>query len=381
MTVGWILEGDRDRFLEARDPTPSPAVIAQTFQCPFCKDSFVHPDQLNTHLQIHVVRRPFILIDGVQPGGEDVFRLGRTTPSVEAFNCTEIAFGVDGRQVRPSSAAALAKRLASTTRATFSLRLVNVGEGLTQPVIQEYRLRVSAPDEASLSKVDQLFIATLGTANVTLDAVDGFYEVTRNGAAAEYAEALGDYVRAVLLKDGDRRTGVSTTLHHYHDIDRRALNVLRIFERPLARLLCALMRFGLNDFSQWAVPSGFADLDQAFAQLGPLSKASETEIAAVPSRRLRRHAHVFVCPVDVGTDTVTRLSRQAAQLSRWGAAAEEQFRVLGEQANLDSYDRAKIWALWALAALRLRALTSAQTALSLLDGDPTFGEWAGSRLQ
>jgi len=381
MTVGWILEGDRDRFLSARDPTPAPAPVVPSFQCPFCKDTFSERKHLNAHAQVfHVVKRPFLLIAGVEPGAEDVIRQGVSSLSLETFNCTEVAAGFNGEPVQPIRPALLARRLRSLRKATVRLWLLNSKEDLIQPVAQEYRLRFLAPDEVSLSKVDELFLAELGVEEVDLDKVALFYEATRDGVAAEYAEALADYVRAVLLKDGDPRTGVSARLHHYHEIQSRALHALQLFERPLAKLLCALIRFGLNDFSQWRKATGFADLDHACFLLGPLAQDDQLRAEDPRSARGRRNNTVFVCPVDVGTDTVTRLAKQTSELSRWGAAAEEQFSALSERASLDSLDSAKIRALWGAVALRLGATTSAERALRLLDGDPTFGNWAARKL-
>ena len=84
--------------------------------------------------------------------------------------------------------------------------------------------------------------------------------------------------------------------------------------------------------------------------------------------------------MDVGTDAVTRLAKEAADLTTWNAAAEERFRTQADQASLDSFDRAKIHALWGSAALRLRALASAERPLRSLDGHPTFGKWANRKL-
>lgn len=381
MTVGWILEGDRERFLSVLDPTPPPGPISPSFQCPFCKNSFSDREQLSSHVQqLHVVKRPFVLIAGAEPGAEDVIRPRAAAPLVEVFYCAELAAGFDGEPVRPICATTLAQRLAGIRRGTVHLRLTNASDGLVQPVVQEYRLRVLAPDEESLADIDRLFLERLGHGGVDLEKVGLFYEATRDSTAAEYAEALADYVRAVLLKDGDLRTGVSTRLHHYHEIQNRALNVLRAFDRPLAKLLCALMRFGLNDFSRWREATGFADLDHAHRLLGPLAEGNGGPVSGTEQLD-KASTQVFVCPVDIDTDTVARLAKQATELPRWGSAAEEQFVALAERPSLDSFDRAKIRALWAVAALRLRATMSAQRALRLLDGDPTFGGWASSNLQ
>jgi hypothetical protein len=320
------------------------------------------------------------LIAGAEPGVEDVIRVGISPGSLEIFDCTELAVGVDGsalQRVRPQE---LNRQFSKLKKAIVRVRLLNSGNGLVQPVIQEYRFKILVPDEASLATADQLFLEKLGVDTVDLAAVGSFYESSRDGLAAEYAEALADYVRAVLLKDGDPRTGVSTRLHHYHEIQSRALNILQSFNRPLAKLLCAVIRFNLNDFGHWQVPTAFADLDHAYSILGPLARPELRQSASWKSPSLNLKTQVFVCPVDVGTDTVTRLAKQSAELPRLGSAAEERFRALAEQTSVDSLDRAKIRALWGVTALGLGATPSANRALRLLDGDPTFGAWAAAKL-
>jgi hypothetical protein len=144
--------------------------------------------------------------------------------------------------------------------------------------------------------------------------------------------------------------------------------------------LSALIRFGLNDFSRWREASGFRDLDHAYSILGPLGQDDQTPAVSRSPLEKANSARVFVCPVDLGTDTVTRLAKQATELLRWGSAAEKQFCTLADQASADSFDRAKIRALWAVTAIRLGAAKSAEHATRLLDGDPTFGDWANRNL-
>jgi hypothetical protein len=381
MTVGWIFEGDRDRFLAATElPFQVPPAVP-AYRCPFCKNTFSARKLLSAHLELsHVVKRPFLLMSGAEPGSEDTIRARSVLPSLEIFNCTELLVGIDGEALRRTQRSDLVQTLSRLTRATVQLRLLNAGDGLTAPVTQDYRFRVIVPDHASLTTIDERFVRELGSDGVNLERVGCFYQATRAGASAEYAEALADYVRAVLIKDGDPRTGVSTRLHHNHDVYSRALNTLQSFERPLAKLLSALIRFGLNDFSKWQEATGFEMLDRAYSLLGPLAEFDRAPLMVSQGRSGSASARVFVCPIDVGTDSVTRLANQAADLTRWGAAAEQQFSVLAEQTSISALDRAKIRALWATTALRLNARASAQKALSLLDGDPTFGRWTASEL-
>jgi hypothetical protein len=381
MTVGWIFEGNLERFLAASERVPEQKPAAPSFQCPFCKNSFQARDQLSSHVQtVHTIKRPFILVAGNEPGGDDILRAMVAPKSFEVFNCTALSAGLDGAPLQSVSRDTLCRQLSGLRRATIRIQLVNSGDGLVQPVIQEYRLRVVAPDDASLAQVDKLFISTFGSEDVHLEKVGSFYEVTRDNTASEYAEALADYIRAALIKDGDTHTGISNRLYNYREIQNRALTVLQSFERPIARLVCSLLRFGLNDFSHWQQPSGFARLDEANAILGPLAFNIQARSQEVLGEKEKDQSIRFVCPVDVGTDTVTRLAKQAVQLSRWGLAAEEQFIGIAGQATVDNLDRAKIRALWAITALRLGATDSAERALRLLDGDPTFGIWASHKL-
>ncbi len=381
MTVGWIFEGDRERFLSARERAPDQTPALPSFRCPFCKDSFPDRTQLSVHIHaLHTVERPFILFGGLEPGAEDVVRTVIDSASLEVFNCTELAVGFNGAPPQSVQRDELARQLSRLRRAAVRIRLVNAGDGLVQPVTQEYRLRLIAPDSTSLARADELFISTFGAGEVNLEKVASFYQITRDGWASEYAEALADYVRAALIKDGDKNTGVSSRLHHYREIQNRALSILQVFDRPVARLLSSLIRFGLNDFSHWQDTGGFAKLDEANAILGPLAVGDRTQPREAMTERTTTRDPLFVCPVDIGTDTVTRLAEQMTKLSRWGLAAEEQIIAISDAASVDNLDRAKIRALWAVTALRLDANESAGRALSLLDGDATFGAWAGNKL-
>jgi hypothetical protein len=380
MTIGWKLEGDRDRFLAALDPTPNPKKARPEFLCPFCLQVFGRRDALNSHIQSHATKRPFLLIHGVEPGTEDTIRARIDHGAIDLFDCSTLSAGLDGEPLQDIQPIALSRLLSKIERGTARLKLVNMGDGYSEPVAHEYKLKIFAPNDFALTKIEELFIKEVATDGLNLASLRTFYDKTRDGAAAEYAEALADYVRAVLIKDGDISTGVSARVSHYREIQTRALQTLQEFERPLSKVLCGLIRFGLNDFSRWQEVTSFARLDNAYQMLGPLGLQNAASLTAKTTKATDEKALVFMCPVDVGTDTVTRLAEQAAELSRWGSAAEDRFSVVADKASFDPLDSAKIRALWALSAIRLGALASAQKALQLLDGDPTFGSWAVNNL-
>lgn len=378
MTVGWIFEGDRDRLLAAREKTPNIASIVM-FVCPFCRSNFPTPKQLDDHVhQAHTVKRPFILFSGQEPRADDVLRTSHSPLSIQTFNCDQMRASFDGEMFAGISSNELTKRLRNLQWASIRIELQNSGDRLTQPVVQRYRLTLIAPSDRSLGEVDRRFLDTLGTSDVCMNAVSRFYEMTRDPPISEYAEALGDYVRSVLLKDDDPRTGVSTRLHHHHEVQNKALNVLIMYQRPLAKALCCVLRFNLNDFSQWNEPSGFADLDGAFALLGPLSRPSGD--IRVSMKKKTEGDYSQRIPIDFGTNSIAELAKLSVTMSRWGSDAENHFLALTEKAATDSLDRTKTRAIWASTALRLGANSSARRALQMLDDDPTFGSWANQIL-
>ena len=114
MTVGWIFEGDRDRFFAATELPfqTSPAVPA--YRCPFCKETFGNSRLLSGHLEAaHVVKRPFLLMAGAEPSREDVIRAKSIVPSLEVFNCTKLLVGIDGELLRETQRSELVQTLSN----------------------------------------------------------------------------------------------------------------------------------------------------------------------------------------------------------------------------------------------------------------------------
>src|SRR3981081_4249610 len=108
-----------------------------------------------------LISRSLLLISGLGPGTEETIRKCINPRSLEVFNCTGLLVGFDGEALRPARLAALARQLTGRRRAEFRLKLSKGGGGPIQPVIQEYHLKIVAPDEDSLARVDKLFFSTL----------------------------------------------------------------------------------------------------------------------------------------------------------------------------------------------------------------------------
>lgn len=198
------------------------------------------------------------------------------------------------------------------------------------------------------------------------------------GAAKLYAEALSDYVRGVLIKDQDPSTGIHGTPVDWLDAYKSAVTVLNAVERPLAVLISAIIRFALNDFSQWQNSTEFLALDHSVRILGSLATCREPTLELLP---VQPDQYRGVCPVDAGVSRVIELSSRYSKLDRWSRVDEEEVTGLANLRGMASLDSAKVRALWAWTALRLNAREQAQEPLLLIIGHDCFGNWAKNQLE
>ncbi len=263
--------------------------------------------------------------------------------------------------------------LAACVRSVVRIRLISSQIRGANPVDCEYVLRISAPDPEALAAADDRFLTILGRADPTIADVDRFLAFDSETAAAAYLSGLADYVRGILLKDGDPASGVTGTHHDYRDAFARALHALKDHARPLPQLLCGFMRLNLNDFSAWRRPTGSRRLDAANALLGAI--ADDEQPAVRPSLP---DAGKLICPVDAGLDAVVRACGRLASAPRWSRSVELEAEAVLKQVGIDPLDRSKLLAALAATATRLGAEVDGM--LRELEGDPTFGLWAERNL-
>jgi hypothetical protein len=235
MTCGWQYELDRDAIL-AREPTPGPRLHEELYTCQFCKQSFKSWKQLDAHVTTeHSVRRPMLIIGDREPMRDAHFMHRIAAADVCAIHTTEIVISRDGAAPVLVERGDLGLRLADCVRSVVRVRLINAQSRNVQPVVYEYVLRISAPDPDELAAADDRFLTILGRADPTIADVDRFVTIESESAAAAYLSGLADYVRGILLKDGDPASGVTGTHHDYRNAFARALQALKDHDRPLPR--------------------------------------------------------------------------------------------------------------------------------------------------
>lgn len=382
-TVGWIQEGNIERFLAATTsvPAPSPAK-APRYACPFCHATFEANADLGKHLgSVHVGGRPFVTFGGLEPPSNEVIRNKLSKASIEFFNATTARISFDHGTYLEHQLQEVKRLLADGSDRRIWLRVENKFEAKAAPLRTEYDLQFRVYNPKQLLQIDRLFVSMLGRADPSVSDVDEFLQAAGRVGGDEYASALGDYVLAVLIKDGDDRSGVRPGERVYRRKYNSALRILKDFDRPLSRLISALIRLSSNDFST-AQQTGFAPLDTVNAWLVRLTpKRSIRASTALRSKENDADTRVNVCPVDNGSDAVMRRADQLASLTRWSLDVEEALRSEVGLSSLDPLDRVKLLALWADTAIKHAKPLSAAEPLTLLLGNDCFGRWAESKLQ
>lgn len=377
MTLGWILEGDIERFYEATEPRYVQSLLTQ-LHCPFCSEVFESSRALQDHLHAaHATRRPALLIGGREPARIEVLRCAASDAEVHLLDCEEIQLSVDGGAPQIVTEHELLRLLKLDGARRLGLSLTNSGAGNGNPARKKYDLSVALPSPRDLEAADREFVATFATSSPHIAALEDFARDLRGGPAAEYVEGLVEYVRGLLIKDRDPRTGVRQSRAEWPEAYKRSLHILGGYARPLPNLLCSLIRFALNDFGDPDPRSGFPALDRNAKVFAALSQSRSP---APPMGSLRiRDAH-DVCPVDAGVSRIIELTHRCGALKRWSAQDNSELEMLTSSEVLSTFDRVKAKAVWAWTAMRLGASGSAVEPLRGLLGSDIFGAWAESIL-
>jgi hypothetical protein len=152
----------------------------------------------------------------------------------------------------------------------IELELENRFDRSAEPIRQLYHITIRVPEKRALDDVDRAFVQHLGKAAPDMAQVAGFLDDPRCGGIVSDADALATYVRGVLIKDQDRATGVTLPPAEARELYGDALGRLQSFGRLLPNVICALIRFSMNDFSWSEHPTGVSRLDRTMTLLAPL---------------------------------------------------------------------------------------------------------------
>ncbi|MDR3530178.1 MAG: hypothetical protein P4L90_06460 [Rhodopila sp.] len=380
-TVGWILEGDRDRYFAAVSRAESPRVGPPRVLCPFCSRGFASIAEMLDHLAgSHRGDRPILLVRGQEPPANiwQRYATGLDADDVLLRNCTEAAVSINGESTRTIKPGNVPELLSTQRDSLIELRLGNLFEKSAVPISARYQMLFQVPDRAMLDAVDSAFQKHLAREHVDFGSVDAFLtDRACGGQASGYCEALGSYVRGLLVKDRPAHAAVSLPFAKYRSLYRTAEEALQPFHRPLPVVIRAIVQFALNNFST-PIFTGFGLLDDAVRTLVPLAGLGDLPSAFSSAGGEERR--IDLCPIDDGVSRILDLRRRLAERASWSPAIAEECRQVANAKTLDAPDREKGLVLWANAALKV-SVEAAAEPLRLLLGVYPFGTWASSHLE
>lgn len=375
MTLGWIYEGARDRFF---DSTLEHYAPTSDFACPHCSTRTPTSKDLYDHLYAkHSVSRPFLLIHGREPHSTDQIRAPLTPSDALAFDVEKIEMSIDNGPMKEAKISNFVVAASKAGMRKIVVTLTNFAQsgGSNR---KQYTFDVALPTLEEMLDTERRFVESFGCLHPHLNSIPNFMASTVGNASHGYAYALSEYVRGVLVKDRDPTSGAHGVSSEWPDAYKSALYILKDINRPLAVLICGIIRFALNDFSHWHESTEFAFLDYSARILGSISDGVDPKLEPV---LLRPDRYIEVCPIDAGVSFVLDLAFRYSGLDRWGPIDDDNACAFSDQVQLGPYDRAKVRALWAWTALRLKSFKLADKPLSNLAGHDCFGPWAEKQLQ
>lgn len=376
-TVGWIREGDLDAFYEGTERTPDPGPPKKpSFSCPFCASLYPSQSEFQDHVYAqHRVERPFILLRGHEPSAHAGLQSPVALSEIAVANTSHAKVCLDGAVPKKVTTDKLRKIVAATSQAELKLELVNTTEQKAAPVTTQYGLSFRIAEKADLKRVEEAFREILVSEAITRNSIGSFLADKRTqGPGREYASGLADYCLGILIKERPEGESLTTPFSRYRELYGRALDILKDFPRPLARLITCIIRFSLNNFENSGEHTGYWELDLAIELLSDPSSASLT-------RPLESAARLPVCPIDHGTGRMLELSKHLNTQPRWSPILDDECRALAHSDRLDATDHQKAFAIWAASAWRLGSTDSAMEPLTQIAEIYPFSRWASKYLE
>jgi hypothetical protein len=382
-TVSWIIEKDVERFWEGQ-PVRASDRARPSFDCSLCEKEFSSLEELRSHYSLeHPLALPTLYVCGVPLLRESVIRLALPESDVDLVQCSRCEVQSDGGLWRQWTVSDFRRRFIQETNSTWKVRLFNERSLDQARTKGEYDIRFRIPDDDSLSEVDEHFVHFLALEELRHSDLKRFEAVLPQEAPArEYGSALGDYALGIMLKEGLDTPYAPIGFEEFAIKMRAALEVLRLFNRPVALAVSGGIRFNLNDFRDYGIPTA-ADLEVAlefFRRMAYQPTAGNSIRTSVSkARNILKHA---VCPVD---HVSFRLLAACARLARGDALSISELESLGQMirgaALVSNQDILKINVICAEGYSRLGHSSDALQHIREVQFDPTFKNWAQRRLE
>jgi hypothetical protein len=380
-TLSWIVETVIDRDAEARHVLRAPVPIVVRFPCKACGRSFSSSAELANHVsRAHPLELPSLYLRGQPLLRESVIRTPLQESDVHLVQCTSCRVRADAGRWREYSVTDFRRKLVQYESGTWDVDLIHERTTDGSRADAQYHIRFRIADPAKLDAVDQLFADTLLREGLTHSDLHQFQKgLPSDAAAREYGAALGNYVLGILLKERQVPIRSQLGLEEFAAKMRTALDVLQLFQRPLALAVCSSIRFNLNEFASdltgaaVEVETGFT----FFRSLG-LEESSESEGPNV-ARGHKQTSHTAICPVDQISHRILAVCGRLLAGEQSCSDLEDLLAATNEGA-ISEQDLVKIRVICAEGYLRLGYEADALPHFRAVQYAPVFREWARRHL-
>ncbi|OBQ82988.1 hypothetical protein [Mesorhizobium sp. WSM3873] len=373
MGITWIYEDSQEAVYSNTEKVPPPGGRAPlNFVCPFCDAVYTNFPAMQRHATSqHRLQRPALLWNGYEVGGD---RKIVSHGSFAVTSCTTASIAIDGTAAKSILTSELPTVLDSAVNSVIRVWLENRPDKKMAPAVSAYRLEFRIPDQDSLSSVEAAFRHHVVRSTPTPDTIRIFLEDPRcAGVASEYAAGLYAYVHALMLKERLNNSALFSAYAMHSERFGEALQKLEQVDRKLASMICTIVRLMRNDISG-RVDSAQGNIGIAYAMLrGPMGMASMKGFGSSA-----QNERLF--PVDHGTSRVIALASRLAAAERWSELLEDECRSFSSSDIFPIDDRRKIFAYWAVTALRLGCRKAARYPLQQIANIYPFDQWAADAL-
>ena len=335
--------------------TPQPIV----YRCPHCNYTSLIIEDLRRHrFETHPYNRPILYVKGTELGSTPFRITSCLSPSdINVDRCTYSV--VNGTSIPISE---LGNMLSKINRDTVTVKLE---EGSVSAV---FKLRFEIADEEDLAAVDRKFLEVARGRRLDMRAIEQFINASKSyNTAIGYCDGICEYFYGVLAKE----CAPDSTLPYeaYREKFNRAADELKDFDRPLARIIGALIAFHFNHFAEAITFAGTS-------RLGIAATRFKNWLAEDINQDKTRSENIDSSLEGLVTDI------DSERFIRWGVSSSEELLLHKKEIEsflhkeISDFDRAKAYILLGQLALELRDIEEALRYAREYRNSPTMGVWA-----
>jgi hypothetical protein len=266
-------------------------VLPILFPCKQCSEVFVTYDEWFSHrFHFHPIQRPMLVWGRNELTAP---RFDVTTKikagQIRSVNCSTCT--VNGA---PIPLDALETVLGSKENGFYAVRLFS-DEGKVET---KYEVSVEIPSEDHIRQVEIDFGKLAATGSLNIHSINAFIQSTAKAVSAKrYIDGLANYLFGILGKDQHGETGL-TQEEGFSKLNE-AHQTLRLVEQPLARVVCAIIEFQLNAFSN---TSGLQSVPRLQHAIAWYLKSTRGVIALPENGHISDDSAAARVPLDSSTD-------------------------------------------------------------------------------